>query len=472
MEISTTYVTCMMPFSYHERSKYKLYDALKEQGYTFFTLANLSLQQAYYGDNYVLHEELDQYFMPYIERRVFPKTENPEAFLRYSKIIEQTAFMMIHEHSYQFRIMSVDIIACPFQVGFLSFRIALEGTYDFDEVVDFMHHIRILEPKMPEEKGVQIICDDKKFDSVSDYMLNDLCAFMLDFINHDAIRGGYFGSLPFFEDERMLLAGYLEPVEALSLEQLYRLSQLDGFDANGEPHISAVNKEYMTNYLQQRMNKRFAPKIESLLTKHVFMSLVMPMTDNNMRLLARSRFMGNEYYQLLLHYFYKLTLLKLSYLYSEVSVLHDQDYTEQLIEHIDQFSASYYFQEVSSRSSGIELADQLQKVFKIEQQYMEVKGTLESLYRNQESTSARRQNSLLFMLTIFTVVSGIYGMNLIIDEWKQPYKLSYLKSYTFFEWISFITAIFGISLSIAVIATSGYRKMRLLTRKWKRRRYE
>ena len=174
----------------------------------------------------------------------------------------------------------------------------------------------------------------------------------------------------------------------------------------------------------------------------------------------------------MLHYFYKLTLLKLSYLYSEVSVLHDQDFTEQLIEHIDQFSASYYFQEVSSRSSGIELADQLQEVFKIEQQYTEMKGTLESLYRNQESTSARRQNGLLFMLTIFTVLSGIYGMNLIIDEWKEPYKWSQLKSYTFFEWISFITAIFGISLSIAVIATSGYRKVRLLMRKWKRRRYE
>lgn len=472
MESSTTYVTCMMPFSYHERSKFKLYETIKAHGYTFFTLDNVALQDAYYGGNCVVHEEMDQYFLPYIERRMFPKEETPEAFLRYSKVVGQTAKMSIHQQMYQFQIMSADIIICPFQVGFITFRIALEGTYHFDEVVDFMHHIRILEPKLPEETGVTLVCNNSVFDSVGDYILNDLCPFMRAFINHDAVRGGYFGSLPFFEDERMLLAGYLEPTEKLSVEQLYRLSQLDGLKANGEPHISAINEDYMKTYLEKRMNKRFAPKIEKLATEHVYMSLVMTETENRLQTIARSRFMGNEYYQLLLHYFYKLTLLKLSYLYSEVSVLHDQDFTEQLIEHIDQFSASYYFQEVSSRSSGIELADQLQEVFKIEQQYTEVKGTLESLYRNQESTSARRQNGLLFMLTIFTVLSGIYGMNLIIDEWKEPYKWSQLKSYTFFEWISFITAIFGISLSIAVIATSGYRKVRLLMRKFKRRRYE
>jgi len=472
MGISTTYVTCMMPFSYHERSKYKLYDALKEQGYTFFTLDNLQLQKAFYGDICVLHEEMDQYFLPYIERRIFPKKEKSQAFLRYSKKVEQFATLHIHQKAYQFNVLSVDIIACPFQVGFISFRIELKGDYTFDEVVDFMHHIRILEPKMPDETGIQIRRNDQVFKSVSEYMLNDLCAFMHDFINHDAVRGGYFGSLPFFEDERMLLAGYIEPEEALSTAQLYRLSQLDGLDEHGNPYISAENDEYMENYLDKRMNKRFSPKIEKLITEHVYMSIVLPHIPKKMQAIAQSRFMGTEYYQLILHYFYKLTLLKLSYLYSEVSVLHDQDYTEQLMEQIDQFSASYYFQEVSSRSTGIELANKLQEVFKIEQQYTEAKETLESLYRNQESTSTRRQNSLLFMLTIFTVLSGIYGMNLIIDEWKEPYKLSYLKSYTFFEWISFITAIFGIGLSIAVIATSGFSKIRLQLRKRKRRRYE
>lgn len=472
MGISTTYITCMMPFSYHEKSKYKLYDTLKKQGYTFFTLDNLQLQQAYYGDICVLHEGMDQYFLPYIERRLFPEKEKSQAFLRYSKKVDQAASLHIHQHTYQFRVMSVDIIVCPFQVGFITFRIALDDASSFDEVVDFMHHIRILEPKMPDESGIQIVSDERVFKSVNEYMLNDLCAFMHDFINHDALRGGYFGSLPFFEDERMLLAAYIEPEEALTTQQLYRLSQLDGLDESGEPYISAVNEAYMEAYLEKRMNHRFAPKIEKLMTEHVFMSIVLPDTPEKMKLFARSRFMGNEYYQLILHYFYKLTLLKLSYLYSEVSVLHDQDYTEQLIAQIDRFSASYYFQEVSSRSSGIEMADKLQEVFKIEQQYTEVKGTLESLYRNQESTSTRRQNSLLFMLTIFTVVSGIYGMNLIIDEWKEPYKLAYLKSYTFFEWISFITAIFGIGLSITVIVIAAYRQLRLQIRKWKRRRYE
>ncbi len=470
--LSNTYITCMVPFSYRERSKFKMYDALKQNKFEFFSLDQLHLQQKYYGSVTVLHEELDQHFLPYIERRMFPKQEREDSFLRYSKEVGKMASLSIHGRTYPFQVLSADVVICPFQLGFVTLRIALPGEYELHAAMEFMHHIRVLEPKLPEEKGIYIDAGNDRYNSVSDFTFDRLCPFLRKYLNHDAVRDGYFGSLPFFEDERMLLSAYTEASNHPDTREMYSLSQLDGLDRLGRPFLSAESDAYMTSYLKERVDLRFDPKTNHIITEHVFMCVAMPVADEHLKEVALRRFMSVDYYQLLLHYFYKLTLLKLSYQYSAVSVLHDQEHTEQLIEQISRFSATYYFQEVSSRSSGMELSSCLRRVFKLEEQYREVKNTLESLYRNQESSAGRKQNSLLFMLTIFTVVSGIYGMNLIIDEWSKPYHFSNMLHYTFFEWISFITAIGGIAMSITVVSVSGYRNFNLFLRKRKRKHYE
>lgn len=472
VDVTQSYVTLMMPFAYHERKKFKLYEELKQEGYEFFTLDQLALQHRYYGDITILHEELDQHFLPYVERRLFPKKEKPENFLRYSKAMDIAMNMSVHERTYAFHAMSVDVVLCPFQLGFLTIRLRVDQSASLNEAIDFIHHMRILEPKLPDEKGMRIFNEYRSFDSVSSMVFNVLCPILHDYVNHDAVRGGYFGSLPFFEDERMFASVYAEVDRDPSIEELYRLSQLDGLDRHGQDIVSAENKDYMKSYVAAHIGERFSPKITKLMTEHVYMSIVRPQADAAIRQSAKSYFMSIEYYHLLLHYFYKVTLLKLAFQYSEISILRDQDYTEQLMEHIDQFSATYYFSEISSRSTGIELAERLKALFKINEQYDEVKSTLESLYRTQQNASEGRQNSLLFMLTIFTVISGIYGMNLVIDDWKDGFQLTEMTKYTLFEWISFFTAIIGILVSILVVVTSGYRKGEMLIRKWKRKKYE
>jgi hypothetical protein len=472
LNVTESFVTLMMPFAYHEAKKFKFYEALKREQYHFFTLDQLALQHQYYGDVTILHEELDQHFLPYVERRLFPKKESPDNFLRYSKAMDVSLNMSVHQRTYAFHVMSVDVVLCPFQLGFLTIRLKLDETVPVNEAIDFIHHMRILEPKLPDEKGMHIFNDRHTFDSVSDMIFKLLCPVLHDYVNHDAVRGGYFGSLPFFEDERMFASAYIDVDQEPTTHELYRLSQLDGLDRHGRDIVSAENDDYIKQYVESHIGDRFSPKITKLMTEHLYMSIARPQADTSIRQTAKSYFMSIEYYHLLLHYFYKVTLLKLAFQYSEISILHDQDYTAQLMEHIDQFSASYYFNEISSRSTGIELAERLKAIFKVDVQYDEVKNTLESLYRTQQNASEGRQNSLLFMLTIFTVVSGIYGMNLIIEDWKDGFQLSEMSKYSLFEWICFLTAIIGIAVSVVLIVTSGYRKGEMLIRKWKRKKYE
>jgi Mg2+ and Co2+ transporter CorA len=79
--------------------------------------------------------------------------------------------------------------------------------------------------------------------------------------------------------------------------------------------------------------------------------------------------------------------------------------------------------------------------------FKEVNNTLNELYKSQENNASDRMNMLLFILTVFTVISGIYGMNLVIKDWESPTGWKAFSSYTIFEWVSLITAVSGIVLS-------------------------
>ena len=109
----------------------------------------------------------------------------------------------------------------------------------------------------------------------------------------------------------------------------------------------------------------------------------------------------------------------------------------------------------------------LRKQFRITAQYREIKETLNELYRVLEDQADERLNDLLFILTIFTVISGIYGMNLFIEDLKGNIDWSKMTDYSFFEWISLIVALCGIGLSFFLVGNLVYRTA---SQKMKKRR--
>ncbi len=179
--------------------------------------------------------------------------------------------------------------------------------------------------------------------------------------------------------------------------------------------------------------------------------------------------MGTHYYNLFIHYFYKMMLLKVSYEYSEISWGKDKLVVNELIELITKFSARYYFEEVVVRTEGREISQMLRKYFRINEHYTETKATLDSLYRTQEDQSDNRSNKLLFILTVFTVISGIYGMNLVIEEWRDSNGLGSIWSYTIFEWVAFVTALSGIGLSLILVCITTIKSIRNQMRRYQRK---
>ncbi|WP_144510789.1 hypothetical protein [Bacillus sp. FJAT-22090] len=470
LDITDAFMNFLFPFSFYERKSEELMGQLKKQHFTFFDLEDLAFQELYYGKGInISHEELDQFFLPFIEDKLFPRSTIEKGFLRFSKEIKESFIFEVNGNRLDFLINSIDIILCPFGIGMIAIRTQMITKQEsLTNVLDFMSHFRVQDPKLEEEKGAKIYHHNKTYFTTGELVLDYLCPALIPFIIRNKKLEGYYGSLPFFEDERMLSSAFLIAAEGQSItnDQLFRMGQLDGKDTEGKDFISSSNPAYINRYLEERVHDRWAPNTYTVTSEHTQTTISV---KNRERLNKDiSKFMSIHYYNLLLHFYYKIMLLKLSFEHSEVGWTKDKQYVEELIELISKFDSRYYFEEVSVRTEGKEFTNFLRKAFHLRPLFEEVKRTVDDLYRAQEKQSGKRHNMLLFMLTVYTVISGIYGMNLAIEDWKGDPDWSKVFKYSFFEWISLITALTGIALSAVLLASTGGKGIWNKYRKWKR----
>ncbi|MGG1575060.1 hypothetical protein [Fictibacillus sp. NRS-1165] len=173
-----------------------------------------------------------------------------------------------------------------------------------------------------------------------------------------------------------------------------------------------------------------------------------------------SQMYGEYYYSLLLNLFQKIVLLKLANEYSQVKLESDREKVEDLIRSITRFSSEYFFLELASQTQGREIFVQLRKVFGTQELYDDVRNTLSSLFKYQSNFSSERNGYLLLILTLYTVVSGIYGMNLTIEDLKGDINWDKMAGYSLFEYIALITAMSGLIIGILLGATSIYNWVR------------
>lgn len=473
LKLIRSHMTFILPFGFDQMKRHETISSLEANGYTYFQLEEEALDEsAIYGYGLdVSGKELEQYFYPYIEHKLFPGKLERKGFHRFSALIQENHSMQLRNERHDFYIRSIDIFLGPFGIAFLALRIEMEdASTDLCDVLDFIQHFRAIEPNLKENKGAMICvpAEDQTF-SIHDYLFVHLCPFIKETVLHDQKLKGYFGSLPYFEDERMFVSSFLitETGAAITEEQLYRIGNLNGRSPDGTPFISSTNPDYIRRSLSDTLHDRWAPYLYMIATEHGY-SVVSNRPADELTV-ELSQYMGTHYYNLLLHYFYKIMLLRVSFEYSEIDWKKDEYYVKSLIQLISVFSSSYYFKEISTRSEGKELAEMFRKTFLIDPLFNEVSKTLQELYKSQENNQAGRLNMLLFILTIFTVISGIYGMNLVIPDWEAPSGWKEYPTYTVFEWISLITAITGIGLSTyLILSTFG----RLFLRRRRRKKLD
>ncbi|MGM9924972.1 MAG: hypothetical protein ACI35R_12075 [Bacillus sp. (in: firmicutes)] len=450
----------MFPFKIKADLNRQLIHNLLDEGFEFFELKSREQQTKFYGGNEVSHRSLEKFFLPHIETILFPSSiEEDESLRRFSKALDISCELLSHKINTPFRILSLDVIICPFQIGIMNIRVVLPKGLSLSDNLQFSDEFRVMEPiDDKDSERCRIQYEGRIFYKVRDFIFDMLSATIRQYIDDEEDCSPYFGSLPFFIDERMFVIGYLAVGEDYNFTatDLFRIGHLYGYDDECKPLIGANNLDYLKRYCKKNVYDRWADETYFVVSDYTF-SCVTKCQNDKLRNELSNAMYGKHFYSILLYFFYKIVLMKLTYEQSNIDIHKDQKQIEDLIVKITAFSSKYFSPEVNSSTDGKEIFQIVKKVFKIDYLHSHVKNTLETLYQNHDKLASKRHDYLLQILTIYTVISGIYGMNLVIEDWKGEIKWDKLPGYTLFEWISFAVAISGIAVGI-VLGISALRK--------------
>ncbi|AEI45855.1 hypothetical protein [Paenibacillus mucilaginosus] len=459
----------IFPFSLDRHSRDQVKHQMMKDGFHPFYLQNLSLEDAFYGEDFrVSHHNLERYYLPFTNRILFPRRDEDEGLRRFSKSMSLPCRMDTESGSIRFTIHSVDVILCPFDIGFITLRTELDRQdLHYTQALEFAGRFRVLQNLKDQQKRTLLTVDEgDAYQEVEDLIFHKLVPGMMPYMDKTELKESYFEKLPFFVDERM----FVHSLYAFDQEQeitdidLYRGSRIDGTDEEGCPYISASNSDYISRYCRKHAYDRWAPHTYYLTEETSFVCLTNQ--EHQAAAAIGSHMCGEYYYAILLNLFYKIVLLKLSTRYSHVQLEKNQDEIEELIRAITLFSAKYYFLEVVSQSQGKDIFLQVKDHLGSDHLFKEVKETLSDLYTYQEDFTSKRSSYLLQILTIYTVISGIYGMNQVIEDLKGDIDWSKVQEYSSFEYIALGVTLTGIVVSFGLGMHTIYR----LYRGWRKRK--
>lgn len=439
----------LSPFLLKEGKIESFVSDLLADGFTFFDISEEAQEDEFYGGTRISHHDLETYFMPNIEPTLFPQSvHDRESIRRFSKKLNKTCSFKSKHLELDFIMDSIDIYVCPFHIGLINIRISLPKGLTNNDVATFGDLFSFLVPNSNYKKDIQITCEQEQFEQVKDLIFKKLIYSYNRYIdgNHAEMKS-YYGSLPFYKDERMYVISYIqhEKTDSLSEIDLYRTSQLNGYEVDGSAYIGASNPEYFKRFCQKHVYDRWGQNTYYVVTDYHFTCLT---NENGRRSKELVRQMyGEHYYTLLLIFYFKIVLLKLSHDYSITEFNKDHKEVELLTMMINEFSSKYYLPELNSRQTGKEMAALMQSIFGIENLHDKVTQTLTTLFQDQEKLEGKKLNSLLQILTIYTVISGIYGMNLVIEDLGGNIDWSKFGGFSFFDWLAVFVTGTGIILS-------------------------
>lgn len=452
----------VFPFSLARRSQNRLIPILTGAGFEPFRLDRLELEGRYYGPNRrVSHRRMERYYLPFTGQVLFPGDHRPDAFRRFSKSLDgMRAELSVPEARYPFVVHSADVFLCPYDTGFVTLRVEMEargGGLTFTDAIEFADRMRTMEDLNGPDRRAAVMHGEARYEEVEDFLFRAIVPELLPYLDRLPMEGTYFEKLPFLMDERMFVVGFYAFPEGadISLEDRYRAARLDGRGPDGRPAINASHRAYIEDYCRRYGYDRWAPDTFYATDENCFCCLTRLPAERAGFL--SSQMYGEFYYGLLLNLFHRIVLLKLSNAYSRVQIQRKPDETEDLIRDITSFSAKYYFLEVVAQTSGREIFIQMRSVYGNDELFKDVKQTLTDLFKYQENRTSKHSSQLLTVLTIYSVMSGIYGMNQVIEDLDSPVRWGVLGTYSAFQWIALGVAFTGLLVSASLAANVLWR---------------
>lgn len=419
-----------------EQADFKLYD-------------ESTASQLDYGDGEVdQYHRLRNYFMPYVEQKLFENQTNEECFLRFSKNFLKDFQLTSDGVDYPFSIASVDIILCPFSIVFLVIRTKHSENSTVSKTEEFIQRFRTLEKKQQftgKENNTLL------GDSTEHFIQTELIA-ELPFLFRKQQNKRYSNSFDNFQDKKMIVNNFITFEKEHDDENLFHLNEGHGSHRYNELIKPFVAVEYIEAYLETHKFERYDKHLNYIQAQETGTITTFFREEDETWKFFKNYFNSAYYYQLIIHYFQSITLLTLSNEYAQVEWKKDQSYVRDLMKKISLFDARYRYTEISTYKEENELTRFLRRTLEINDKYDETIHSLNQLFTSQEQIADLKQNNLLFFLTMSTVITGVFGMNLVIEYWKNGISLKEIGDYSSMEY--FVLIISMVSVGFAIVLTT------------------
>lgn len=448
--VNSAFFQFIFPFSFQEGSEQNIFPYLRGHQFKHFQLDDFNNESKYYGDFRVSHRDMEAFFLPFTNKILFPISEQQKGIQRYSKPLEFNGYLITDLVRIPFQIHSIDVILCPYELGFITIRTEVKDStgLSLSRALEFSARFRVLEPRSDRDLNTQIECEGNVFHQLDRFVFEYLFEGLTAFFDKKTSRKSYFGTFPFFEDERMYAYGLIsvQETEAIHLVDVYRSISLCGLNQDGEPFISANNLPYIREYLKTHSYQRWAPNTYFTMEEHSLICL----TNENRNSVTQlvSQVYGEYYYALLLNLFHKIVLLKIGHAFAEIHIERDANKMEKLIYSINSFTANFFFTELAAQSQGREIFFYLRETFNIELLYKDAKETLYSLFKYQENANSKKDSLLLLILTLYSVMGQMMGMSFVIPDFIGKIKWNHLLHYNPIEFLGLFVGASGILVSI------------------------
>ncbi|AIW85769.1 hypothetical protein [Bacillus mycoides] len=453
-DVTTAIFQFIFPFSFKTGYEQNMFPFLQKNDFRPFRLDHLEDENTYYGKFQVSHQNMEAYYLSFTNKILFPHSEHQKGLQRYSKDLNLNGHLTTNLISVPFKIHSIDVTLCPYELGFLTIRTEIKTAPNMtlSEAIEFAARFRVLETKSDTTETICIECDGKKYSQVEKLIFGDLFHGLTDFFENKRLRSSYFQTFPFFEDQRMYVQTLLSinKESDLHIIDVYRTSSLSGLSDDGKPYISANNVPYIHDYLTKHSYQRWAPNRYFIMEEHIFTCI----TNEGEQAVTKlaSQMYGEFYYALLLNLFHKVVLLKMANAYAELNIEQDTNEIEKLIYSINSFTANYFSLELVSQSQSEDIFFRLRKLFNIEVLYTNAKQNLDSLFKYQENVASKKDSLLLLILTLYSVVGQMLGFTMIdLLRNTDSNKIS-----SPFEFFALLIAISGIVISLILGAQGLY----------------
>lgn len=442
----------VFPFSFKNGMEQNMFSFLRNNGFKPFRLDDLEDEHAYYGHFCVSHRDLEAYFLSFTSRILFPHSENQKGFQRFSKPLNTQGHFKTDFISVPFQVHSIDVTLCPFELGLLTIRTQLTETSDLSmsHALEFASLFRVLESATDREKKKQIEYNGNTFQSIETFVFDDLFSGLTNFFERKCKKEAYFQTFPFFEDERMYVSSLLsiKKEETIHTVDVYRASGLSGLDSNGKLYVGANNLSYMEDYLKMHCYERWAPNTYFVIDEHI-LTCITAESGPKLSELANKVY-GKFYYGLVLNLFHKIVLLKLAHAHAVYDTERNIREMEKLIFSINSFTANFFSLELVTESRSQEIFFLIRKVFNIESLYKNAKETLYSLFKYKEDVNAKKNNLLLLVLTLYSVIGQMFGMSIVTTDFGGKINWRQIWGYNPVEYFALIVAVSGIIVSIVL----------------------